>query len=251
MSDTIYKRLDYDQTLFLTNLIFQHMKGSPLNTQYTLALSADKSAYELKASVDGGTPTVVATISGASAEAAGLLSASLYTKLLNIEEGAQVNRLEGVSVNGVVQTIDGKTKAVDIVVPTKTSDLTNDSNFLTAEEIANAIKAAMAGSLQPAGSIAFADLPANTAENVNKIFNITDSFSTNANFVEEAGVEYPAGTNVAIINVGTIAEPDYKYDTYTGVIDLAPYVKHDEMKVLTNQEITAAVTSAYNAVFGE
>ena len=37
MADTVYKRMDADQVLFLSNLIFQYMKGSVLNTQYTLA----------------------------------------------------------------------------------------------------------------------------------------------------------------------------------------------------------------------
>lgn len=48
-------------------------------------------------------------------------------KLNGIAANAQVNKLESVKVNGVTQTITSK--AVDISVPTKTSDLTNDSNF--------------------------------------------------------------------------------------------------------------------------
>lgn len=50
------------------------------------------------------------------------------TKLNGIESGAQVNKLESVKVNGSTQTITNK--SVDISVPTKTSDLTNDSNFV-------------------------------------------------------------------------------------------------------------------------
>lgn len=49
------------------------------------------------------------------------------TKLGDIDTGAQVNRIESIKVNGSAQTITNK--AVDIAVPTKTSDLTNDSNF--------------------------------------------------------------------------------------------------------------------------
>lgn len=49
------------------------------------------------------------------------------SKLSGIAAGAQVNKIESVKVNGTAQTITGK--AVDIAVPTKTSDLTNDSNF--------------------------------------------------------------------------------------------------------------------------
>lgn len=48
----------------------------------------------------------------------------LKTKLDNIAAGAQVNVIETVKVNGSALSVDNK--AVDITVPTKTSDLTND-----------------------------------------------------------------------------------------------------------------------------
>ena len=51
------------------------------------------------------------------------------TKLNSIESGAQVNKLESVKVNGSTQTITNK--SVDISVPTKTSDLQNNSGFIT------------------------------------------------------------------------------------------------------------------------
>jgi len=61
------------------------------------------------------------------------LSTNDYTtaeknKLSGIASGAQVNVIESVKVNGTAQTITSK--AVNITVPTKTSDLTNDSNFV-------------------------------------------------------------------------------------------------------------------------
>lgn len=51
------------------------------------------------------------------------------TKLDGIENGAQVNKIETIKVNGTSQTITNK--AVDISVPTKTSQLNNDSGFIT------------------------------------------------------------------------------------------------------------------------
>lgn len=54
--------------------------------------------------------------------------------------GAQANVLEAVKVNGTAQTIADK--AVDITVPTKVSDLTNDSKFQTDAEVAAAVAAA-------------------------------------------------------------------------------------------------------------
>ena len=51
------------------------------------------------------------------------------TKLDGIENGAQVNKIETIKVNGSSQTITNK--SVDISVPTKTSQLNNDSGFIT------------------------------------------------------------------------------------------------------------------------
>lgn len=55
------------------------------------------------------------------------------TKLANIETGAQVNVLEGVMVNG--STVSVTNKIANIAVPTKTSDITNDSGFITTSDI--------------------------------------------------------------------------------------------------------------------
>ena len=51
------------------------------------------------------------------------------TKLGTIEASAQTNVIETVKVNGAALTVTDK--AVDVTVPTKTSDLTNDSNFVS------------------------------------------------------------------------------------------------------------------------
>lgn len=57
------------------------------------------------------------------------------TKLAGIENGAEVNTIESVSVNNVALTPDAN-KNVNVTVPTKTSDLTNDSNFVTTSDLA-------------------------------------------------------------------------------------------------------------------
>lgn len=53
---------------------------------------------------------------------------ALLTKLNGIESGAEVNAISGIKVNEVLQPIVNK--IVSITVPTKTSDLTNDSGFI-------------------------------------------------------------------------------------------------------------------------
>lgn len=55
-------------------------------------------------------------------------------KKITIATSAQANVIESIKVNGTAQTITSK--AVDITVPTATSDLTNDSGFITASDYA-------------------------------------------------------------------------------------------------------------------
>ena len=55
------------------------------------------------------------------------------TKLSGIATGAQVNVLEGVQVNGT--SVTPTNKIANIAVPTKTSDITNDSGFITSADI--------------------------------------------------------------------------------------------------------------------
>ena len=60
---------------------------------------------------------------------------TLKSKLDEIEASADVNLIESISVNGTARTITNKN--VDIIVPTKTSDLTNDSDFTTNDHVDN------------------------------------------------------------------------------------------------------------------
>ena len=66
--------------------------------------------------------------SAATTSASGLMSSTDKTKLDGIDTGAQVNVIETVKVNGTALTVTSK--AVDVTVPTKTSDLQNNSNFV-------------------------------------------------------------------------------------------------------------------------
>ena len=137
---------------------------------------------------------------------------------------AEHNVIVGVQKNGTDLTPDANRK-VNIAVPTATSDLTNDSGFIDEQSIDDKISAAISGALIPSGSIAFADLPTLAKANCNKLYNLTDAFTTTADFVEGAGKSYPAGTNVAIINVGTSSTPSYKYDAYTGTFDFSGFAE--------------------------
>ena len=76
------------------------------------------------------------------------------------------------------------------------------------------------------------------------MWNISDAFTTTADFVEGAGKAVAAGSNVYVVNVGTAAEPSYKYDIFAGPIDLSGYALKSEMAIAdvagdaTKKEIT-------------
>ena len=70
------------------------------------------------------------------------------------------------------------------------------------------------------GNSAFANLPATpTAAQTGFVYNVTDSFTTDSRFVEGAGKQYPADTNVVIVNLGDATTPNMKYDVIGAFVD--------------------------------
>ena len=127
-------------------------------------------------------------------------------------------------IDGALQTTGGAMTgnlAMGSNKITGLADGTNDQDAVTKKQL----DAAALGAYKPKGSSVFANLPALSAAVLNNVYNVTDAFTTTADFAEGAGHSYPAGTNVAIINVGTDADPVYKYDALPGVIDLSPYLE--------------------------
>lgn len=185
------------------------------------------------------------------------------TKLSGIETGAEVNVIESITVNGITATISGKSasvtiptgsgtiesisvngtpqtidanKNVDITVPTKVSDITNDSGYQTASQVETAINSKIGSTYKAKGSVAFANLPALTSSNEGNVYNVTDAFTTTSDFVEGAGNSYPAGTNVVIVNT---SGSTYKYDVLSGFVDLSAYQLSADLVAITNAEINA------------
>lgn len=71
---------------------------------------------------------------------------ALATRIGALEQtGAQANKIESIKVNGTAQSIAAD-KSVDISVPTKTSQLTNDSSFQTSAQVVEAINTAISKS---------------------------------------------------------------------------------------------------------
>lgn len=108
-----------------------------------------------------------------------------------------------------------------------------ESNTYTDNQIAAKIGAVY----KPVGSVKFSELPLElTKAELGNVYNVTDAFEADVRFVTvEVGKNYPAGTNVAVIE----ENESYYFDALSGVIDLSNYYTKTE----TDQQITTKIGS--------
>ncbi len=104
------------------------------------------------------------------------------------------------------------------------------------DELQDSMAASISAVYKPKGSCAIADLPAPSTDTLGFVYNINTVFATTDQFVEGAGLSYPAGTNVACVNP---SGSEYKWDVLSGSIDLTPYVKDSDIEYITDAEIDA------------
>lgn len=93
-------------------------------------------------------------------------------------------------------------------------------NYYNKTETDEKINTALTSTYKAAGSVEFASLPTPAAGEEGKVYNVSDAFQTNENFVEAAGQSYPAGTNVVCVET---APDTYKWDAISGFVDLSGY----------------------------
>lgn len=96
----------------------------------------------------------------------------------------------------------------------------------TKTQVDNKVAGAISSVYKPGGSVAFASFPALSSTNLGYVYNVTDDFTTTADFVEGAGNKHPAGTNVVIVDTGNSV---YKYDVLAGFVDLSDYAKSGDV----------------------
>lgn len=216
------------------------------------AWSAMGSAYTLPAATTSTLGGVIVG-TGLAVEADGTLSTDLdipekTSDLTNDGDGTSpfATQDDVTTELGDYLELAGGTMAGDIAMGnnsiTGLADPTNASDAATKDYV----DTVAVGALKPSGSVAFANLPALAAGVLNNLYNVTDAFTTTADFVEGAGKSYPAGTNVAIINVGTDQSPTYKYDAMPGVIDTSEFATKTEvngMYTVSTQPIDTSSTS--------
>lgn len=109
----------------------------------------------------------------------------------------------------------------------------------TDSKIDEKIATKVSSTYKAAGSIEFSSLPVPSAAEEGKVYNISDAFTTNENFVEGAGQSYPAGTNVVCINS---TDGAYKWDVLAGFVDLSNYA--------TTESVTSALNNKVDKIEG-
>ena len=106
--------------------------------------------------------------------------------------------------------------------------------YATTSNVNSLISAAVSGAYKAKGSVAFTSLPALASATIGDVYNVTDQFSTTADFMEGAGKSYSAGTNVVCVDAGSGTK---KWDVLAGFVDLAGYVAKTDMVAITDGEI--------------
>lgn len=134
--------------------------------------------------------------------------------------------------------------AVSDAIPTKVSQLTNDSGYQTASDVNSALASQISRVYKPSGTVDFASLPVPAAELLGNVYNVSDAFTTTNSFVEGAGKSYPAGTNVAVVQV----DSEYKLDALSGAVDLSNYVEKEAGKGLSTNDFTNDYKSKLDGV---
>lgn len=173
-----------------------------------------------------------------------VLSTNDYTtaeknKLAGIAAGAQVNAITTVKVNGTALTPDTN-KAVDVTVPTKTSQLTNDSGFQNATQV----KATVTGQGYQ------------TQSQVQSLINSAVGNVTSIRYEKVTSLPATGATGVIYLVAHSHGTQDI-YDEYIWIADtktfekigntdinLSGYVKATDLAAITTDELNAMWSAA-------
>ena len=163
-----------------------------------------------------------------------------------VSAGGEANVIDSISVNGTEQEVTDKN--VDITVPTKTSDLENDSDYQTGDEVGTAVAEAVAGAGHASFEVAESVPDAESAES-NVLYLVYNS---------ETGyydIYALVGESVVRLDDTTVDLTDYvTSDSLTGTLEsyvtstalteaLADYILSSE--IASDDEVTEMLTEIY------
>jgi len=156
------------------------------------------------------------------------------------------------TINGKALTSNITLSASDVsalpsntTIPTVTDTyVATSSDAMSGKAVASALsgyalKSDVASAIIPKGSIStVTNLPTLIADHRGWMYNFSADFTTTSDFVEGTGKEYPAGTNVVVVEYETGV---YKYDVFSGFINLDSkqdtLVSGTNIKTINNENI--------------
>ena len=112
------------------------------------------------------------------------------------------------------------------------------------------VDAKITATYKPKGSLAASGITASllVAANEGYVYNITEDFTSTADFVEGAGNSHTAGTNIVVVNTAAEGETAvYKFDVMAGMVDLSSYATKAEVAALTSQDVQDIINGTYAA----
>ena len=121
----------------------------------------------------------------------------------------------------------------------------------TKKKLQQEIDDSIVGVYTPGGDVLFENLPPMSESNLGFVYGIIDNFTTDSRFVEGAGIDYPAGTEVVVVNKGTVADPVYKFDIKTGIVKVDDELSYVSKNPLENRVTTNAIHNVSEAVNNE
>lgn len=223
-TDTQYQLVKVNNTTF-------KLQSKPLNGSWSDVGDPITVVYTLTTGTTNGT----VKFNGTDVAVAGLKSAAYQESTAFDSAGAAA--AAQFAAKEYADTIVNEAK-IDLIgtgnaTSTTIKGAVQESNTYTDNQIAAKIGAVY----KPVGSVKFSELPLElTKAELGNVYNVTDAFEADARFVTvEVGENYPAGTNVAVIE----ENESYYFDALSGVIDLSNYYTKTE----TDQQITTKIGS--------
>lgn len=149
-------------------------------------------------------------------------AAYTYSTSPHAPTNAERNIIVGIQKNGTDVAVDTVTRKVNMAIPTKVSDLTNDAGFVTDAYTKAEIDSMVSSALEYKGTKStYDDLP--TAGNkTGDVWNVETADDAHS---------VRAGDNVAWNGTG--------WDVLAGTIDLSGYMQIDDIRAMTEAEINA------------
>lgn len=224
-------------------------------------LGLDLTNYKLYAGTDGKvTNNQILNPDGGVAESAAKLSVPREIALSGAVTGTtSFDGSKNVTINTTLQEVgtaseklyavatDAYGRVISGIATLQISDVTGLQNAID-QALASAnsytdtqIAAKLSSTYKPGGTYTFEELPEPSANLLGYVYNVSNAFTAGSNFIEsEQGQSYPAGTNVAVVEIA--GDPaTYCLDALAGFVDVSDFVTTDSLTSQLNATKTELI----------